>query len=404
MQNNELIGKIKKANKLEDIVGKYVELKYESSSSPWLIGFCPFHKEKEPSFKVNRQTQTWHCWSCHKGSRQDGNKGSDVIAFVQEIEDIDFNEAMEYLAKEAGIPYSTKPLDPKIELEKDQKTKHNRRYHNHLWDTNNQESINALQYLKDRGLTEQTIYDWRLGLVPNDEFKIRSDIQNIAGKIAIPMIEPINTDKPKTISMSYRAPNNNYSGPKYKNDTNTIAFQKADFLFGLNFAIPHIKKKKFGIILEDYFGTIAMHQLGIQNVVSVMGVEIATNERLYQMQKYSKNWVLMLDNDEAGFKGMVKALPKMLEAGLNVDIVLLPEGIDADELSLKLSIDEFKEWFDNSRQSLVDLVINRQLNDYEEKTNKMKVHVLNNLSSVLNVLNSPEIDVYNAMINRRLGL
>jgi DNA primase len=400
---DEIIGKVKKANKLEDIVSKYIKLSKISEGAEWLVGKCPFHDEEDGSFKVNRNTQTWYCYSCGKGTKDENNLGSDIIAFVREIEHIGFEEAIEYLAKEADIEFVIKPEDPEVKEEKRQKTLQNARYYKNLWNKNNQQAINALNYLYERGLTNETIHKWRLGLVPNDEIKYRTDILDIAGKIAFPMIENSKKETPSTLSMTYRSPGSDYYGPKYKNDKNSICFRKSHFVYGLNFAHKAIKTKNFGIIVECYFGTIVLHQEGIENVVSIMGTNLS-DEQLYQMKKYSNNWIFMLDGDEAGYKGMVKALPKMISSDINVDIAILPDGVDPDEFILKIGKNKFKQWLGENKRSLIDHVINKKLNLYEERVNKMKIDVLNSLNNILEPMQSPKINVYKSMINKRLDV
>lgn len=396
-----LIAEIKASNNIIDVISKYVSLKRSSSNSPWYIGQCPFHEETEGSFKVNSETQSWFCYGCNKGSKQDG-KGSDVFAFIQEIEEISFPEACELLANRVGIKFVQEQEDPVVTHTKQIMTDYNKRYAKNLFDPNNQLGVSALEYLHSRGLSDHTIIHWRLGLVPQDELNMRTDITGIAGRFSIAIIE----NKPNnaaTLGMAYRRPSKDSGKPKYINDVTSPCFTKGNNLYGLNYAAPNIKKEKMGIIVECYFGTIVLHQNGIENVVSPMGTSI-TEEQLRLMKRYATNWLFMFDGDNAGRDAALRVLPMALKAKIKPFVIFLPEGDDADTFINRIGKESFEKWMNSSKEDLLKWYMNKTLDTYDQQILKLRSEAQHKIMPLLDSLPSDVQDIMKSYTNKRLNL
>jgi DNA primase len=377
-----VIAEIKAANDIVEVVNEYLKLTKENSYSGWLTGKCPFHEEKESSFKVNKKTQSWHCFGCGAGSKKDGH-GSDVIAFIQQIDKLSFFEAVKKLGNRIGIEIEIDKPDPAIEIMKDITTEHNRRYYNNLWSSSS-EANSALSYLHNRGLTDDTIIDRRLGLVPIDEMKNRMDITGISGRISIAIVDhkPTTDPKgPKTIGMAYRDPGL-ATDPKYKNDATSVSFQKSKILYGLDKAQNHIKSQGFGILVECYFGTMMLYQEGIKNVVSTMGTSI-TEEQVRLMKRYSKNWTILFDGDDAGNKSAVNSLELFLKYGIQVKFAQLPIGEDPDTFIQRIGTTKFEQWLKTTSKPLMNYIVNEELEKFESAMIALKTSTLSKLSNVI---------------------
>lgn len=402
--SDELINKIKESNDIVSVISEYVELRKSSPQSPIWVGRCPFHNEKDGSFKVNEQTQSFYCYGCGAGSK-DVSSGSDVISFIQDKEGLSFVDACEFLANRAGIPFVMEPPNPKIEQAKKEATSHNIRYFKNLWNPNNPGAVNALAYLRGRGLNDQTIRDFKLGLVPQDEIKYRNNIVDIAGKIAFPIVEVTNDPiKAATLGMSYRLPQNNPPEPKYKNDPTSPAFNKGHLLFGLNHAQKEIRNKKEGIMVECYFGTMMLHQYGIKNVVSTMGTMIS-EDQIKLAKKYAKKWYILYDADDPGRNALFnRVLSKMLELGLEPWFAPLPEQEDPDEFIVRVGADEFKKWLQDNAVPLLDYYVEKTLTEYERTIKEKQTAILKKIMPLLEHINPYEKEVINSLIRKRLGL
>lgn len=401
--SEEMINKIKEANDIVGVISQYTDIHKQSPQSPLWVGRCPFHKETDGSFKVNESTQSFYCYGCGAGTK-DVTGGSDIIAFIQTIEEVDFTTACEILAERVGIILVLEPPNPKVELAKKEATAHNIRYYKNLWDPNNPNAVNALAYLRKRGLNDQTMKDFKLGLVPQDEIKYRT-FTNIAGKIAFPLVEVGNDPiKAPTLGMSYRLPQDSPPDPKYKNDTTSPAYNKGHLLFGLNHAHKEIRNKKEGIIVECYFGTMMLHQFGIKNVVSPMGTMIS-EDQIRLAKKYAKKWYVLYDSDEGGRGALVnRALPKMLELGIQPWFAPLPEAEDPDEFILRIGQDAFLKWLKSNAVPLLDYYIEQSLAEYDNMIKDKQLSILRKITPLFEHIDANESKILNSRIDKRLGL
>jgi DNA primase len=315
-----------------DLVSRYVKLKKSGRN---FVGLCPFHKEKTPSFTVSPEKQLFYCFGCHTG----GN----AINFVMKYENLDFQDALESIAKEYGIPLkewqkkTTSIYDALGELADF--------YHSNL-------KINeaALKYLKERGIGWDIIEEFKLGFSGKDlselfaTSKIPKDIFFSTGIFRISgrevhdifwgrIVIPIFDVNGRVIGFGGRTIDKDRM-PKYINSPDSQVFQKRSILFGIEKTKRQIVEKNFAIVVEGYFDMITLYKFGVKNVVASLGTAI-TEEQIKKLKNYTENITLMLDSDDAGIRSALRAIETFSNMNINGEIVLLPENEDPDSFARK---------------------------------------------------------------------
>ena len=274
----------------------YPNIKLERESNDVAFSKCIFHEENTASLCFFNKNNRYKCFGC--------GEGGSLIDFVMKVENIDFREAVRMIANNAGVNYALEPLNPEHEAYKDEMGKNAMRYVECL--KNSPEALNYLMNI--RHLSSDTIEKFRLGYVPKDEYKIRSDIGGIAGRISFPITEhKVNA---KCLGMGYRTLEDNV--PKYLNDANKDGvFIKGNCLYGFTWAREMAGKKNYVILTEGYFDVLSMYDSGIENVVAGMGTALTLNQA-QEILKLSKNVLIMYDMDNAGRKATLKAIETFL--------------------------------------------------------------------------------------------
>ncbi len=338
--SQESIDQVIAANDIVDVVSSYVDLDKKSSHN--LFGLCPFHTEKTPSFSVTPLKQIYYCFGCHKG----GN----VVSFIQEIEHLNFPEAIHFLAKRAGI---------EIEEDEDERWQHRREeqkliyqallaaagyFHKNLISKNGE---SARSYLTQRGTT---INDWRkfgLGYAPNQWDALyrhlharavtdaamskaglitRSSRDNWIDFFRDRVIFPIIDLSGNVLGFGGRALQD--QGAKYINTMETAVFHKGSYLFGLPQALKARSDQL--IIVEGYMDVIALSKAGFENVVAPLGTAL-TLQQARLVQRHSKEVLLLFDSDSAGENAAMRTFEIFSDIGMKAGFVLLPEGRDPDD-------------------------------------------------------------------------
>ncbi len=338
---------IKARLNIVELIGSYVQL--TKSGVHWKA-CCPFHQERTPSFMVNEEKNMWHCFGC--------GKGGDVFAFVMEIEGLEFKEALRMLAERAGVelPEYNSGAAKENKEEKDRifdllelATKF---YEKQLWDGPGKGKI--LEYLRGRGLSDESIKTFRLGYAPDGwrhmlEFLVdkgyRLDEIEHAGmaikkeggngqydrfrdRIMFPILDIFG----RVIGYSARvAPGGDESQAKYINTPETAVYHKSRALYGLYLAKQAMKQAGGAVIVEGNMDVIAMHQAGIGNTVAVSGTAL-TDEQLTLMKRYGNDLKLFFDMDGAGQKAARKSAEAALEKEMSVTLVAIPSGKDAADM------------------------------------------------------------------------
>lgn len=347
----EVINEIKYRNDIETVISPYVNLKRRGKN---LVGLCPFHNEKTPSFTVYPENGSFYCFGC--------GIGGDVFSFVRQIENLDYVEAVKLLAERSGVVLPQDGYDDSMQKLKNNVFEINREtakfYHSYLMSPQGKW---ALDYLTERGLSVSTIKHFGLGAAPDSwdslinhlkqkGFTLPDMIQaNVVGKsqrgsyydrFRKRVMFPIINIRGKVIGFSGRAmPGEDKSGAKYVNTSDTPVYKKSENLFAMNFAKNYCDERI--ILVEGNMDVISLHQAGFQNTVAALGTSF-TAEQAKLLSRYTKEIVLMLDADSAGQKAIKRAGEILQHTGLEVRVVLLPDGKDPDEYIKKHGAARFK--------------------------------------------------------------
>ena len=338
MDQNNQIEEIKNRLDIVQVVGKYVQLKQAGKN---FSGLCPFHKEKTPSFIVSPDIQRYKCFGC--------GEAGDVFNFVQKIENIDFVEALEKLAKEAGVDLKRFEKDSKYKRLEDINYLSTKYFYNQL-----KASPIAMKYVKERGFSDESIKNFGIGYTPkypklldyiqkNTKYSKQELLQSglfvekegkIREKFRDRIMFPIRSSNGKVIAFSGRVLPGNDWGPKYMNSPETPLFHKKDNLFGQYESRQEIRKQDLAILCEGQTDVISAHQAGIKNIVAPLGTGI-TKEQIEKLSKLTKNFLFFFDSDSAGFKAVVRAFELSSELGVYPYAATPSPYKDIDELLQK---------------------------------------------------------------------
>jgi DNA primase len=341
----EKIEEVRSASDIVDIISAYVRLKRRGKS---YVGLCPFHKEKTPSFHVTPDKQMFYCFGCHEG----GN----VFSFVMKTEKVSFIEAVRTLANRAGIELPMADSAQTGSTQNEQLFRANmlaaRFYFNSLTQTS--EGGFALEYLRKRGFTDDTIKRFGLGYAPRSwqalinyavDQGVGSEYLEIAGLAAKRddgglydrfrgrVIFPIFSTTGRVVAFGGRqlydddTPMN--AGAKYINTPETPIYQKGKLLYGLSMTRDEIRKQEYAILVEGYTDLISLYQAGILNVVATSGTSL-TEDQIRLLGRYARTVVIVYDADSAGSAAALRGVELILEKGLDVKVTQLPEGEDPD--------------------------------------------------------------------------
>lgn len=324
-----------------DFIGKYLPLKKAGAN---YRGLCPFHGEKTPSFMVSADKQIWHCFGC--------GRGGDVFKFVMEKEGISFPEALAMLADQAGVTLS-KVATGGVDKRKSLLTINDlaAKFYSKILQESDAGRV-AQDYLIGRGLTPETIAEFRVGYAPGghvlvDFLKKRGvaedDIEKaglavrkgsfLQDKFSARVMFPICDALGRVVAFTGRVLDAN-SIPKYLNSPETPVFKKGEVLFGLNLAKPHIQEAGYVVMVEGQMDMISSYQVGVKNVVATSGTAI-TEMQLQLLRRYATELVLALDADKAGVDATKRVFETASKLELGVKVALLGEAKDPDVLIKK---------------------------------------------------------------------
>lgn len=365
--DQSVIDEIKNKTDILDLVSEYVKLEKRGRN---YIGLCPFHDEKTPSFTVSEDKQICHCFGCKKG----GN----VFQFTQEIKDVSFVEAVKDLGERVNIQVdigqnqtnsSTKIASDELkmiemhELIKDY-------YHYALMKT--VEGEEALNYLHERGFTDDLIKEREIGYAPDNSHFCHDFLEKKGYDIELAFEAGLLSRNEENFTYFDRFRNRimfplkngqgrivGYSGrtytdqePKYLNSPETPIFQKRRILYNLNKARKFIRKQDEIILLEGFMDVIKSDYAGLKQVVASMGTQLS-QEHITFLQKLTQNVTLMFDGDYAGKEATLKTGQALLNQGLNVYVVQLPSGMDPDDYIRKYDNEQFLKFVQQDKQSFV---------------------------------------------------
>lgn len=393
----ELIAK----NDIESVVSSYVSLKRRGRN---LVGLCPFHGEKTPSFNLYPETSSFYCFGC--------GAGGDVITFIRRIENLSYMDAVKMLADRAGMAVPEQDRNDagaKVRMRILEANREAARlFHSFLYSSGGRV---GLEYYYSRGYTDATIRHFGLGYAPQSYEFLRDNLRKkgfhdeelvlawlcarsrsgkgiydiFRNRVIIPIIDV----RGNVIAFGGRVLDD--SKPKYLNSAETQVFKKTNNLFALNFAKQ--SKHERLILCEGYMDVIALHQAGFTNAVAALGTSF-TADHARLLARYTDEVVLIFDADAAGKKGAQRAIGLLRETGLRIRLVTIPEGKDPDEFIKRHGPERFKLLLERAANDVEYRLMelgNRHLLD----TSEGKVTYLREATQLLAELNDPiERDVY----------
>ena len=363
----ETINKIFEAAIIEDVVGSYLADLKKKGTNYWAC--CPFHNEKTPSFSVSPTKGIYKCFGCGEG----GNS----VNFVMKLGGFSYPEALRELAKKYNIEVEEEQLSPE-QIDRENKrdgiyvisSYANKFFQNQLWETEEGKLI-GISYFKQRGFSEEIIKKFQLGYSPklknaltqqaiNDsyqqEFLEESGLSffnetSNADRFKERVIFPIHNYSGKVLGFGGRSldPKNK---AKYLNSPESAIYHKSKVLYGLYFSKSAIGREDNCYIVEGYTDVVSMHQAGIENVVSASGTALSS-EQINLIGRLTKNITLLFDGDDAGLRASFKSIDLILKEGMNVKIVMFPEGEDPDSYSKKLSQEEYIKYLKENEKDFI---------------------------------------------------
>ncbi len=409
----DFIQELKSRTDIADIISGYVTLKKTGRN---LMGLCPFHGEKTPSFSVSPENGFFHCFGC--------GEGGDVITFIRKIENLDYVEAIRLLAQKAGMSVPEDGQDKGLADLKKRIYEANREaarfYYKQLYSPEGKE---ALDYLRKRQLSDKTITHFGLGYSPKSRFELVNHLKklgfsgteliqaNLANetrngnpidRFTDRVMFPIIDLKGNVIAFGGRTMTD--MKPKYLNTSETPAFNKSRNLFALRFA----KQKANGqlILVEGYMDVIALHQAGFENAVATLGTAL-TQEQTAIIKRYCDEVVICYDSDEAGQKATQRAISMLRPAGLNIKVLKVPNGKDPDEF-IKSHGDQgparFRLLLEKSGND-VDYRLAKLLTQYDTENTEQRIEYVTEAAKIIAALeNSIERDVYISRLAGEQGI
>ena len=411
--SEDFVSELKARNDISEIIGEYVNLQQKGRN---LMGLCPFHSERTPSFCVYPSNGSFYCFGC--------GAGGDVITFLRLMEHYDYVETIQKLAERAGMDFEISEEDNKLHQKKLLIYRINREaakfYHKCL--VGNKDN-KALKYLKSRGIQDKTIVHFGLGYSPangyllidylkkmgyNSEdiilsdlaFKSRGgkDIDRFRDRLMFPIIDT----KGNVVAFGARTMGSDM--PKYINTSDTPVFKKSSNLFALNFAKKSGQNKL--ILTEGYMDVITLHQSGFTNAVAGLGTALTLNQ-VKLLSRNADEVVISYDSDEPGKKAAAKAIEMLKDNGVSVKVVTIPKAKDPDEyirLQGEKGVIKFKDLIENSKSD-IEYKLAGIREKYNFENDEEKVEYLTEASKILaNCHNAIEREVYAIRLSSEVGI
>lgn len=412
--SEDFISELKYRSDISDIASSYMQLKRRGRN---LVGLCPFHSEKTPSFNIYPENGSFYCFGC--------GAGGDVITFVMKIENLDYMEAIRFLAQRAGLTVPEDSVDDSMSKLRTRVYEANREaarfFYSKLY---SKEGTHALEYLHRRGLSDNTIKRFGLGYSVNSRFALTNHLKSkgftdselIAANLVFKarsgngvvdrffdrVMFPIIDLRGNVIAFGGRIMSD--QKPKYLNTSDTVVFNKSQNLFSLNNAKNSGTRRL--ILCEGYMDVIAVNQAGFTDAVATLGTAL-TVEQAMLMKRYCDEVVICYDADEAGQKATSRAISILRNAGLVVRVLSIPDGKDPDEFIRKngdKGAAAFKNILENSGND-VEYRLFKLKTKFDINTTEGKFAYLSESVKVLSTLdNSMEQDIYASKLSSEVSV
>ena len=364
----ETIDKIYEVAVIDEVIGDVVDLKRRGAN---LLGLCPFHNEKTPSFTVSQSKEIYKCFGC--------GKGGNVVNFVMEHEHLSYPDALRQIAGRYNIEIEEEEISPEQQEQLNERESlaivlaYAQQYFSEQLTKSEEGRAIGLSYLKERGFREDTIASFQLGYCPESNAAFaNSAIEKgynkghleTSGLIKVRdngglydmyhgrIIFPIHGMTGKVLGFGARTLKNDKKIAKYFNSPENAIYHKSKVLYGLFQARRAIVERDQCCLVEGYTDVISLHEAGVHNVVASSGTSL-TEDQIRIIRRYTKNVLFLFDSDPAGVKASLRGIDMVLAAGMNVRIVLFPEGEDPDSFAKKVSSTELQEFLKSNAQDLI---------------------------------------------------
>lgn len=371
MIDRTTVDRIYAAANIVEIIGEYVTLKRKGVN---YLACCPFHNEKTPSFVVSPAKGLYKCFGC--------GKGGNAVTFLMEHESITYPEALKMVAKRYNIP-----VEEREETEEDIRKNNDREsmfavnswaaeyFVNFLHNDPEGLSVGMSYFRQQRKLTDATIRKFGLGFCPShgdrmtrdaitagykEEFLLRTGLtksRESDGHLYDPfrdrVIFPVHNISGRVVAFGARTLRTDKKVAKYLNSPESEIYSKRNEIYGLYFAKRAIQQQDCAIMVEGYLDVISMHQVGIENVVASSGTSL-TQQQIRLLSRFSRNMTVIYDSDPAGIKASLRGIDLILQEGLNVRVVLLPDGEDPDSFARSHTADEVRQYIADHEQDFLN--------------------------------------------------
>ncbi len=422
MISQKTIDKIFSTIRVEEIIGEYVQLKRAGSN---FKGLSPFHEEKTPSFVVSPSKQIWKDFS--------SGKGGTAITFLMEIEGFTYPEALRHAAKKYGIEIEEDQVEYSEEQKKAQSEREilykihevaNTFFQENLWETQEGKTI-ALSYFKERELHDDIIKKFQLGYSPEKknaftEYALakgyEKEILEKSGISIFPenspsgidrfrerVIFPIHSFSGRVLGYGARILKSNVKTAKYLNSPETEIYHKSNVLYGLNQSKQAISRENLCLLVEGYMDVISLHQSGIENVVASSGTALTT-EQIKLIKRLTENVTILFDGDAAGIKASFRSIDMLLSEGMNIRVVLFPDGDDPDSFARKNPKDFVEDFIKNQAKDFIDFKAEILLKEANNDPIKKAEAIRDIVKSIGFVSNALKQEVYLKQVSTQFGL
>lgn len=364
----ETVDKIIETSRIEEVVGDFVSLKRRGTS---MIGLCPFHNERTPSFHVSVAKGIFKCFGC--------GQGGDSVRFIMEHEKATYPEALRYLASKYSIEIEEVENSPEEQAVNDRRESlyivsgfAAKYFHEQMMGTDEGKTI-GLSYFKERGFRDDIIKKFELGYSPDvwdaltqqavkegysiqfledTGLTIRKDNEKLYDRFRGRVMFPIHSFTGRVIGFGGRTLKTDKAVPKYVNSPESDIYHKSNVLYGLFFAKKAIRDLDNCYLVEGYADVLSVHQAGVENVVASSGTSL-TIEQIRLIGRFTKNITILYDGDEAGIKASLRGLDMILEEGLNVKVVLFADGHDPDSYVQEFGSSAFKTHIEQNKKDFI---------------------------------------------------
>ncbi|MBQ7637555.1 MAG: DNA primase [Clostridia bacterium] len=408
--SDDFISELRARTDIEELVGRYTDIKHRGSRTPTAL--CPFHTEKTPSFVIYRDTQSYYCFGC--------GAGGDAITFVKNIEHLDYAEAVRFLCERAGMAMPADPVDDEYIRLRRRCYEANREAARFFCACLNSDSAaGAREYLKKRGLTNETVKRFGLGYAPDTwdslikhlkskgfteseltafylarQSRSGRPIDAFRNRLMFPIIDL----RGNVVAFGGRVLDD--SVPKYLNTSDTVVYKKGQGIYALNFAKNNTDRKL--ILCEGYMDVIAMHQAGFTNAVAALGTAFTT-EQISLLSRYCDELYLSFDSDEAGQKATQRALRLLADSPMKLRILDLTGGKDPDEIIKTQGSETMRDLILNARND-TEFALGNALKKYDISTDDGKLGFISDAVKILSdVNNSVQRELYISRVAEQTG-